>query len=62
VLVEDGMLISGIICKKTIGASAGSLLHVVFMEMGFEVSKNMHICLCRNWHYDNAYKCGLQNV
>ena len=35
VLVEDGELISGIICKKTVGASAGSLLHILFLEQGF---------------------------
>ena len=35
VLVEDGELISGIICKKSVGASAGSLLHIVFLEQGF---------------------------
>jgi DNA-directed RNA polymerase II subunit RPB1 len=35
VLIEDGELISGIICKKTVGASSGSLLHVVFMEQGW---------------------------
>ncbi|XP_067948896.1 DNA-directed RNA polymerase II subunit RPB1-like [Watersipora subatra] len=36
VLVEDGELISGILCKKTLGASAGSLLHVVALELGHE--------------------------
>ena len=32
VLVEDGVLISGILCKKTLGASSGSLMHIVFLE------------------------------
>ena len=36
VLVEDGELISGIVCKKTVGASAGSLMHIVFLEMGHQ--------------------------
>jgi DNA-directed RNA polymerase II subunit RPB1 len=35
-LIEDGQLITGILCKKSLGASSGSLLHVVFMEEGFE--------------------------
>lgn len=35
-LVEDGELISGIICKKSLGAAAGSILHIVFLEEGFE--------------------------
>ena len=34
-LVEDGELISGIICKKSLGASAGSILHITFLEQGF---------------------------
>ena len=34
VLIENGELISGIICKKTLGASAGSLVHVVALESG----------------------------
>jgi len=36
VLVEDGELMSGIICKKSLGASAGSLLHIVALELGHE--------------------------
>ena len=35
-LVEDGELICGILCKKTLGPSSGSLMHVVFLEQGFE--------------------------
>lgn len=35
-LVEDGELISGIICKNSLGASAGSILHVVALEQGHE--------------------------
>ena len=36
VLVEDSELISGIICKKSLGASAGSILHVVALELSHE--------------------------
>uniref|UniRef100_A0A1I8JBC4 DNA-directed RNA polymerase subunit n=1 Tax=Macrostomum lignano TaxID=282301 RepID=A0A1I8JBC4_9PLAT len=32
VLVEDGQLLSGILCKKSLGASAGSLVHIVALE------------------------------
>lgn len=35
-MIEDGELISGIVCKKTVGTSAGSLVHIVTLEMGFE--------------------------
>ncbi|KAI0233692.1 DNA-directed RNA polymerase II subunit RPB1 [Lamellibrachia satsuma] len=36
VLVEDGALVSGILCKKSLGASSGSLMHMVFIEQGYE--------------------------
>lgn len=34
--MEDGQLISGILCKKSLGASGGSLLHIVYLEQGYE--------------------------
>lgn len=37
VMVENGELIMGILCKKSLGASAGSLLHICFLELGHEV-------------------------
>lgn len=38
VLIEHGELLSGIVCSKTVGAASGSLLHVVFNELGHEVA------------------------
>lgn len=38
VLIEHGVLISGIVCSKTVGSASGSLLHVVFNELGHEVA------------------------
>ncbi|CAH8588379.1 unnamed protein product [Schistosoma rodhaini] len=32
VIVDDGDLISGILCKKTLGSGAGSLIHIVALE------------------------------
>ncbi|XP_014277927.1 DNA-directed RNA polymerase II subunit RPB1 [Halyomorpha halys] len=36
VMVEAGKLVMGILCKKTLGTSAGSLLHICFLELGHE--------------------------
>jgi DNA-directed RNA polymerase II subunit RPB1 len=36
VLIEHGELIMGILCKKTLGASAGSLMHISQLENGHE--------------------------
>ncbi|UYV79608.1 POLR2A [Cordylochernes scorpioides] len=34
VIIQNGVLISGIICKKIVGTSEGSLMHLLFMEVG----------------------------
>ena len=36
VIVDSSQLISGILCKKSLGAAPGSLIHLVFMEHGHE--------------------------
>jgi len=36
-MVEHGELVMGILCKSTLGTSAGSLLHICFLELGHEV-------------------------
>ena len=40
VLIEHGELLTGIICKKTLGASPGSLIHVLFKEYGPTVTRD----------------------
>uniref|UniRef100_A0A1I7X604 DNA-directed RNA polymerase n=1 Tax=Heterorhabditis bacteriophora TaxID=37862 RepID=A0A1I7X604_HETBA len=42
VLVEHGELISGIVCSKTVGRSAGNLLHVVALELGHEIAAQFY--------------------
>ena len=39
VLIENGKLFCGIVCKKTVGASAGSLIHTLFAEKGADATK-----------------------
>lgn len=36
-MVEHGELVMGILCKKTLGTSPGSLLHICMLELGHEV-------------------------
>lgn len=38
VMVEHSELIMGILCKRTLGASAGSLLHIAFLELGHQIA------------------------
>lgn len=40
VIIEDGQLLTGILCKKTVGSSAGGLIHVIFMEHGPQVCRD----------------------
>jgi DNA-directed RNA polymerase II subunit RPB1 len=42
VLVENGRLLSGILCKRTLGTSAGSLAHIVFMECGHKIAGRLY--------------------
>ena len=39
VLIQDGELVMGCLCKKTLGASGGSLIHVIWMEEGPEAAR-----------------------
>ncbi|KII64531.1 DNA-directed RNA polymerase II subunit RPB1 [Thelohanellus kitauei] len=40
VLIEDGELLTGILCSKTLGRSSGSLIHIIVLELGHQVAKN----------------------
>ncbi|GMT04367.1 hypothetical protein PENTCL1PPCAC_26541, partial [Pristionchus entomophagus] len=42
VIIEHGELLSGIICAKSVGKSAGNLIHVVVMELGHEVAAHFY--------------------
>ncbi|ESN92211.1 hypothetical protein HELRODRAFT_103917 [Helobdella robusta] len=42
VLVEDGKLLSGILCKKSLGASGGSLQHIIYHELGYEATAEFY--------------------
>nr|KAG5708273.1 hypothetical protein BaRGS_021207 [Batillaria attramentaria] len=62
VLIEDGELISGILCKKTLGASSGSLVHITFMELGFEVAGELYgniQTVVNNWLLIEGHSIGI---
>eukprot|EP00834_Sanchytrium_tribonematis_P003158 NODE_114_length_18474_cov_1.567510.p2 type:complete len:1022 gc:universal NODE_114_length_18474_cov_1.567510:587-3652(+) len=39
VVIQNGALLSGIVCKKTVGTSAGGLIHVIVNECGPDQAK-----------------------
>ena len=38
-LIRDGWLVSGTLCKKTLGSSSGSLIHVIWEECGPDAAR-----------------------
>ena len=65
VLVENGRLLSGILCKKTLGTNAGSLLHIAFMECGHDVAGKLyhHIQLVvNNWLMLEGHSIGIADT
>ena len=62
VLIEQGRLLSGIVCKKTVGSSAGSLLHVVFNEHGHEIAGRFYgniQTVVNNWLLLEGHSIGI---
>ena len=42
VLIENGRLLSGIVCKKTVGPSGGGLIHTIRMEYTDEIARQFY--------------------
>ncbi|KAH9513866.1 DNA-directed RNA polymerase II subunit RPB1 [Bulinus truncatus] len=62
VLIEDAELISGIICKKSLGTSAGSLVHIVFLEMGHDIAGEFYgniQTVVNNWLLIEGHSIGI---
>ncbi|KAF2367731.1 RNA polymerase Rpb1 domain 7 [Trinorchestia longiramus] len=62
VLVEHGELIMGILCKKTLGSSSGSLLHVAWMELGHEIAGRFYgniQTVVNNWLLLQGHSIGI---
>ncbi|PSC72236.1 DNA-directed RNA polymerase II subunit 1 [Micractinium conductrix] len=39
VIIQDGQVLAGTLCKKTLGAAAGGLVHITWMEHGPEAAR-----------------------
>ncbi|EFX79690.1 hypothetical protein DAPPUDRAFT_244675 [Daphnia pulex] len=65
VMVENGELVMGILCKKTLGASAASLLHIIFMELGHEVCGRFYgniQTVINNWLLYEGHSIGIGDM
>jgi DNA-directed RNA polymerase II subunit RPB1 len=62
VIVYDGELVAGIVCKKTVGTSSGGLIHTIFNEHGFEECKkfiNGCQAIVNYWLLQNGFSIGI---
>ena len=62
VIIEDGTLLSGILCKKTVGSSAGGLVHIIVNEHGPIVARDFFTSVQRvvnNWLVQNGFSVGI---
>ncbi|CAG5111359.1 Oidioi.mRNA.OKI2018_I69.chr2.g5675.t1.cds [Oikopleura dioica] len=60
--VVNGVHVMGIVCKKTLGASSGSLIHVIFNEKGPEITKRFFGDVQRiinNWLLIEGHSIGI---
>jgi len=65
VLVMDGQLLSGIVCKKAIGSGSGGLLHLIWLDYGPEVCRNFLSYLQKmvnQWLLHNGFTCGVADI
>ena len=62
VIIEKGELLAGILCKKTVGSSAGGIIHTSMNEHGPEVTKNFFNgtqLVVNYWLLQNGFSIGI---
>jgi DNA-directed RNA polymerase II subunit RPB1 len=65
VVIQNGELLSGIVCKKTVGSSSGSLLHLLWLDGGPEVCRNFLSFIQKmvnQWLTHNGFSCGVADI
>ena len=63
-LVEDGELLTGILCKRSIGASLGSIIHIIALELGQKETGAFiyHIqTVANNWLLYEGHSIGVED-
>lgn len=65
VVVENGEHITGILCKRSLGASAGSLLHICMIELGHEVCGHFYgniQTVVNHWLLTEGHSIGISDT
>jgi DNA-directed RNA polymerase II subunit RPB1 len=63
--IEQGELLTGIVCKKTLGTSQGSLIHVIMNEHGHEVTRiflDQTQAIVNHWLLSHGYTVGVSDT
>lgn len=62
VLIENGDLVCGILCKRSLGTSSGSVVHIVAAEMGQEIARDFYgniQTVVNNWLLIEGHSIGI---
>lgn len=62
VYIDNGELVCGIVCKRTVGSTSGGLVHTIFNEFGPEVTRHFFDGTQRvvnNWFQHNSFSVGI---
>ncbi|KAL0075541.1 beta and beta-prime subunits of DNA dependent RNA-polymerase [Phycomyces blakesleeanus] len=62
VVIENGELLCGIVCKKTVGTTSGGLIHTIVNELGPEAAKNFLTGtqqVVNYWLLQNGFSIGI---
>ncbi|KAJ2013237.1 DNA-directed RNA polymerase II core subunit rpo21, partial [Coemansia sp. S610] len=62
VYIDNGELVCGIVCKKTVGAAGGGLIHTIFNEFGSETARHFFDGTQRvinNWFLHYGFSVGI---
>ena len=62
VIIEDGDLLAGILCKRTVGSSANGIIHTIMNEHGPELAKgffNGSQLVVNYWLLQNGFSIGI---
>ncbi|QRW05817.1 DNA-directed RNA polymerase III subunit C5 [Ceratobasidium sp. AG-Ba] len=62
ICIENGQIVYGVVEKKTVGASQGGLIHIVFREKGPEICRDLFSALqmvVNYWLLHNGFSIGI---
>merc|ERR1719313_2762698 len=62
ILIKDGQLLTGTLCKRTLGSSAGSLIHIIWMDHGPDAARaflHQTQTLVNYWLLQHSFTIGI---